>query len=263
MALFTVRDQMKLDPAGTLRSIAALGYRCVETALWPSLGPAVRDAGLEQRSAYAPTYLVTGNRSAWGADVLPEEFTWAKAVDEAKARGLEYLVIVYLQRSERGGLETYRDLARRLARAGETCQKAGLGLAYHAHSFEYQAIDGTRPIDVLLGETPKELLGLELDTFWAIAGGADPIDMLRAHSGRVPLVHLKDPARGLAVEYDESKVPPEAFREIGRGSIDWPAFLAAADAANVRYFYVEQDHCRGNPLDSLRQSHETIERISL
>ncbi len=261
VALFTVREQMKVDPAGTLRTIAGLGYRYVETALWPSLGTAVRDAGLKQVSAYAPTYLVTGNRAAWGHDALPEELTWERAVDEAKARGIEYLVIVYLQRAERGGLDGYRELAKRLARAGETCRKAGLGLAYHPHSFEYEPIDGTRPIDVLLGETPKELLGLELDTFWAKAGGADPVAMLRANAGRVPLVHLKDPGVGMAVEYDESKVPPEAFREVGHGSIDWQTFLAAAAEANVRYFYVEQDHCPGDPLDSLRQSHEALERL--
>jgi hypothetical protein len=74
VALFTVREQMKIDPAGTLRAIAGMGYRYVETALWPS----VADAGLQQSSAYAPTYLVTGNRAAWGADVLPEEFTGSR-----------------------------------------------------------------------------------------------------------------------------------------------------------------------------------------
>src|SRR3989442_8859793 len=120
VALFTVRDQMKADPEGTLKAIAALGYRYVESALLPSLGPAAKAAGLKQASAYAATYLVTGNRQAWAGsgDLLPESYDWSTAGDEAKARGLQYLVVVYLQKAERGGLDVYRDLAAPVAEGG-------------------------------------------------------------------------------------------------------------------------------------------------
>jgi hypothetical protein len=74
--------------------------------------------------------------------MLPESYNWNQAIDEAKAQGLEYLVIVYLMKAERGGLDVYKDLAARLAKAGEACRKAGLGLAYHPHAFEYEMIDG-------------------------------------------------------------------------------------------------------------------------
>src|SRR5439155_12389208 len=183
---------------------------------------------------------------------------WSKAVDEAKSQGLEYLVIVYLMRGERGGLDVYRDLAARLAKAGETCRKAGLGLAYHAHAFEYEAIDGVRPIELMLKETPKDLLGLELDTFWASIAGVDPVKMVQTYAGRVPLVHLKDKATGTPVQYDEGKVPKEAFKEIGRGAIDYAAFLPAAAKAGVKYYYVEQDFSAGSPLDSLRTSRQAL-----
>jgi sugar phosphate isomerase/epimerase len=263
VALYTVREQMKAEPAGTLKAIAGLGYKYVESGLLPSLGRAAAAAGLKQTSAYAPTYLLTGNRAAWAGDgeLLPESYTWDSAVAEAKGRGLEYLVIVYLMKAERGGKDVYRDLARRLARAGDTCRKAGLGLAYHPHAFEYELVEGVRPIDILLDGTSKDQLGLELDTFWASIAGQDPLKMLQAHAGRVPLVHLKDKAKGTPVQYDEAKVPKEAFKEVGRGEIDYAAFLPAAAKAGVRYFYVEQDHCAGDPLDSLRVSHEAVKAV--
>src|SRR6266581_668097 len=226
VALFTVRDQMKADTNGTLKAIADLGYRYVESALLPSLGPA------------------------------------AKAVDEAKARGLEYLVVVYLQKAERGGLDVYRGLAARLAKAGEACKKAGLGLAYHAHAFEYEPIGGVRPIDILLKETPKDLLGLELDTFWASIAGMDPVKMVEANAGRVPLVHLKDKAKGTPVQYDEGKVPKDAFKEVGQGEVDYAKFLPAAAKAGVKYYYVEQDYCAGSPLDSLRASRQALSTLT-
>jgi len=72
-------------------------------------------------------------------------------------------------------------------------------------------------------------------------------------------VHLKDKARGTPVQYDEGKVPKGAFKEIGRGEIDYAAFLPAAARAGVKYYYVEQDFCEGStPLESLKVSRQTL-----
>ena len=264
VALFTVRDLMK-DPAPTLEAIAKMGYRYVEGGLLPSLAPAVKAAGLRQVSAYAPTYLVTGNRQAWasGPPLLPESYTWEQAIAEAKGRGLQYLVIAYLQKAERGGLDDYRRLAAKFDKAGEACRKAGLTLAYHAHAFEYEAIDGVRPIDLLFKETSPAHLTLELDTFWASIAGQDPVAMLNTHKGRVPLVHLKDKARGTPVQYDETKVPKEAFKEVGNGEVDFAAFFKLAATAGVQYLYVEQDQCVGStPLDSLTTSYANVRKLT-
>jgi sugar phosphate isomerase/epimerase len=266
VANYTVRELMRTDPAGTLATIATLGYRYYEVALLPSLAPALQVAGLRQVSAYVPTYLVTGNRQAWtvgGEPLLPETYTLQQAIDEAKGRGIRFLVVTYLQKAERGGLDVYRRVAAQLDKAGEACRKAGLGFAYHAHAFEYEPVEGVRPIDVLLNETSPRHLGLELDTFWASIAGQDPAAMLNAHAGRVPLVHLKDKATGTPVQYDERKVPKEAFKEIGGGAVDFAALFRAASAAGVEYFFVEQDYCVGStPLDSLRASHDAIARLA-
>jgi sugar phosphate isomerase/epimerase len=87
--------------------------------------------------------------------------------------------------------------------------------------------------------------------------------MLEAHKGRVPLVHLKDKAKGTPVQYDETKVPQEAFKEIGNGAIDFAAFFKRASASGVKYLYVEQDYCVGStPLDSLQTSYANIRKLS-
>jgi len=264
VALYTVRDQLKTDAEGTLKAIAALGYKYIETGLVPGLGAPLKASGLKQASAYAPTYLITGNRQAWAnsGNLVPESYDWSKAIDEARAQGLEYMVIVYLMKAERGGLDVYRGLAAKLAKAGEACRKAGLGLAYHPHAFEYEAIDGVRPIELMLKETPKDLLGLELDTYWASIAGMDPVKMVQTYSGRVPLVHLKDKAKDTPVQYDEGKVPHESFKEIGQGVVDFGAFLPAAVKAGVKYFYVEQDYATGSPLDSLRTSRQALATLA-
>jgi sugar phosphate isomerase/epimerase len=265
VALYTVRDLMK-DPAPTLEAIAKMGYRYVEGGLLPSLAAQVKAAGLRQVSAYLPTYLVTGNRKAWTGpfgELLPESYTLDHAIADAKQRGLQYLVVTYLQKDERGSLDDYRRVAAQLDRAGEACRKAGLTLAYHAHSFEYEPINGMRPLDLLLKQTAPAHLSLELDTFWASIAGQDPVAMLAAHKNRVPLVHLKDKARGTPVSFDETKAPKEAFKEIGNGEIDWAAFFKLAPSAGVQYYNVEQDWCLGStPLGSLRASYANIQKLT-
>jgi sugar phosphate isomerase/epimerase len=263
VALYTVRDLMS-DTPKTLEAIAGLGYKYVEGSLLPSMAPAIKAAGLQQKSAYAPTYLLTGNRTAWAGsgELVPESYTWDQAVADAKERGLEYLIIVYLMKAERGNLDTYKALAAKLDKAGEACQKAGLTLAYHPHAFEYEAIDGVRPIELMLKETGAKNLTLELDTFWASLAGVDPVKMLETHKGRVPLVHLKDKAKGTPVQFDEGKVPKEAFKEIGNGEVNWKAFFPLAKKAGVKYLFVEQDYCVGStPLDSLKTSYANIKTL--
>ena len=85
--------------------------------------------------------------------------------------------------------------------------------------------------------------------------------MVQTHAGRVPLVHLKDKAKGTPVQYDEGKVPHEAFKEIGNGEVNFAAFLPAAAKAGVKYYYVEQDYSAGSPLDSLRTTRQALTRL--
>ena len=265
VALYTVRDLMK-DPGADARGDreAGLQVRGGRTNV-PGLAAAAKAAGLKQASAYVPTYLVTGNRQAWAGagELLPESYTWQQAVDEAKGRGLQYLVVAYLQPAERGGLDGYRRVAAQLDKAGEACRKAGLALAYHAHAFEYEPIDGVKPLDVMLKESSPDHLSLELDTFWASIAGQDPVAMLASLKGRMPLVHLKDKAKGTPVQYDNGKVPKEAFKEIGNGVVDFAAFFKLAASAGVKYCNVEQDYCVGStPLDSLRTSYANIRKLT-
>jgi len=120
-----------------------------------------------------------------------------------------------------------------------------------------------RPLDLLMKETSPAHLTLELDTFLASIAGQDPIALLAAHKGRVPLVHLKDKAKGTPVQYDEGKVPKDAFKEVGNGEVDYAAFFKLAPSAGVRYYYVEQDFCEGStPLDSLRVSKNNIAKFA-
>ena len=109
-----------------------------------------------------------------------------------------------------------------LNHAGEKARAAGLELCYHNHAFEFQPMQGSRPIDVLLKETDKKLVALELDVFWVSIAGENPVEWLQAQRGRVSLVHLKDKDPAAPKQFNE-KVEKSAFKEAGNGSLDFPA----------------------------------------
>ena len=121
-------------------------------------------------------------------------------------------------------------------------------------------MEGTTGFQVLVDNTDKKLVGLELDVFWVSVAGHDPVEILQKLTGRVPLVHLKDKASGTAVMYKES-VPRTAFQEVGHGVLDWPKVLRAAEAAEVEHYFVEQDQTPGDPLESLRQSFGYLSKL--
>jgi sugar phosphate isomerase/epimerase len=145
--------------------------------------------------------------------------------------------------------------------AGMQSRAAGLTFCYHNHCFEFRGERGQRPIDVLLERWDRRAVALELDVFWVSVGGNDPVEVLKQNAGLVPLVHLKDKAKGTPVLYEEGKVTSQTFKEVGAGVLDFGAILNAAAAAGVKHYFVEQDQTAGDPVDSLRQSYEYLRKV--
>jgi sugar phosphate isomerase/epimerase len=170
---------------------------------------------------------------------------------------MEYAVFPYLPENRRGGPDVYHKFAEELNTAGKRAHHAGLKLCYHNHAFEFKPMGSVAPLQILMKETDPSLLSLEMDVFWVSVAGHDPVVMLTTYAGRVALVHLKDKPAGFPVQYNEH-VPASDFKEVGSGSINFRGVLRAAAQANVKHFFVEQDHTPGDPLASLRKSYEYL-----
>jgi sugar phosphate isomerase/epimerase len=243
--LYTVRTLFPADPAKILGQIRDIGYGEVEaTADTLKKGwDAIKASGLTAVSVH----LNTSPTDAQLADV--------------KSKGFEYAVVPYIAPNQRGGVDVMKKLADTLQQAGQRAASHGLQLCYHNHAFEYEPMNGTTPLEILMNNTDPKNVKLELDIFWATVGGHNPVEILQKYSGRVPLVHLKDKKKGVpaATQYNEN-VPKDAFQEIGNGSIDIPAVLKAANAAGAKHYFVEQDQSP-DPIASLKQSYEYLSKL--
>ena len=246
--LYTVRDTITKDPAKDLQAIEAIGYQEVEVvyATLDQIWPALQATKLKAVSAHVDTAIFME-----GGSKLDD------TIGKVKEKGFSFIVVPYIPPSDRGGMPVFKKLADILNKSGEKAKAAGLTLCYHNHAFEFEPIDGTTGLDVMLKETDKSLVSLELDIFWASVAGHKPVEVMKKHGDRIALLHLKDKAAGLPVQYNEN-VPKETFKEVGHGSIDIPGVLAEAKHIGVKNFFVEQDQTPGDPLDSLKQSFQYL-----
>ena len=257
LQLYTVRDAMAKDPAGTLAQLAKIGYNSVEGATYTGsqkfYGMSAKEfaALLKRNGMIMPSsHYRLGEEQMNGAAVPGTMLhDWDRAVDDAAAAGVKYMVCAYLSEPERGTLDHYKYVADQLNKAGERCQKAGLQLCYHNHDFEFQAQNGQLPYDLLLA-TDKKLVKMELDLYWVSKAGKDPLDLFKQHPGRFPLWHVKD----------MDKTPKQFFTEVGNGSIDFKKIFAQAQLAGLQYFFVEQDVTPGSPFDSVTKSMAYIKK---
>jgi sugar phosphate isomerase/epimerase len=162
--------------------------------------------------------------------------------------------------AERGSLDQFRRYADQFNKAGEAARKSGMQFCYHHHAFEFGPREGSRAIDIFLERLDPNLVKFEMDVFWVSVAGQDPVALLKQWKGRVALMHLKDKAPGLKTHFSED-LSPNAFREVGLGVLDFSKILQAARDAGVQHYFVEQDQVAEDPVESLRYSLETAERL--
>jgi sugar phosphate isomerase/epimerase len=252
LQLYTVRDAMAKDPLGTLAQVAQIGYNSVENATYTGsekfygMDPAtykkaLTDNGLVSLSGHYRLGEDMDHGAPVNGTILHD---WQKAVDDASAVGLKYMVCAYLSDHERGTLDHYKKLADIFNKAGETSKKAGIQFCYHNHNFEFVAQDAVFPYDILLDNSDQDLVKMEVDLYWVKKAGQDPLALFQKHPGRFPLWHIKD----------MSKDADQTFAEVGSGIIDFKTIFQHKDQAGMKYFFVEQDKCPGSPFDSISQS---------
>ncbi len=258
LQLYTVREAMEKDPASTLARVAKLGYNSVEGATYTGtekfygMEPAEFSRLLKRNGLIMPSsHYRLGDEKMNG--VTPKGTImqdWSKAVEDAATVGIKYMVCAYLSEAERGGTDRYKHIAEQFNKAGEICKKSGIQLCYHNHDFEFKQENGKFMYEVLLENTDKNLVKMEMDLYWVNKAGQDPIALINQHPGRFPLWHVKD----------MDKTPEHAFTEVGNGSIDFKKIFKYADKAGLKYFFVEQDRTPGDPFNSISQSISYIKK---
>lgn len=178
---------------------------------------------------------------------------------EAKALGLEYVGCAWITHEGDFDEADCREGIATFNRAGEALAKHGLKFFYHVHGYEFRpAGDGTL-FDRMMRETKPEFVRYEMDVYWVVHPGADPVALLNKYGNRWELMHIKDMRKGLKGDFTgKSDVANDV--PVGTGQMDWPAILRAAKKAGVKYYFIEDES--PTVLDQIPQSLRYLEKVS-
>ena len=224
--LYTVRDQIKADMPGTLAALAGIGYREVEFAGYFDHSPADIRAMLDRLGIGAPSAHVPLETLRGG---LPA------ALDAAATIGHQLVICPYAKLAT---LDEWRALADEFNHIGEQVQARGMRFGYHNHDHEFARIDGQLPYEILTTRADPKLVALEMDLFWTVKAGQDPVRWFERFPGRFPAVHVKD-MRGIH--------GAQEMVAVGDGEIDFRRIFESAEVAGLTHYIVEHD----NPADAL------------
>jgi sugar phosphate isomerase/epimerase len=253
LQLYTLRDQLEKDVAGTIQQVAKIGYKDVEIYSVYGKSPA----------EFAKILGDNGITASSGHYMLKDVKTnWDHKVEDAKQLGLKYMVNAILQPNEHKSFDDYKRLKDVFNKAGETTRKAGIQFCYHNHNFEFTTYGDTTAYDYLLKSVDPKLVKFEMDCFWVTHAGADPVAYFKQYPGRFPLLHIKDMKDEPAPSH---KLDPRMglFAPVGQGTIDWKRIFTAAKQGGMQHYFVEQDYCEQPPLEAVKISYEYLSKLNL
>jgi len=240
--LYSVRKEMLADAVGTLKELAKIGYKELESArsekgnyygLQPKeIKKIAGDLGMTVRSGHVH---------------VDKDFQ--RSIDAAAEAGQDYLVCSSLP-SNGQTVDNYKKVADIFTKAAEDCKKSNIIFGYHNHEYEFEKENGQVLYDVLLDNTDANLVTMELDLGWVIISGNDPLAYFNKYPGRFPLWHLKD--------MDASK---KESTEFGKGAVNIVEMLQNAKKSGVKHIFVEQEEYASTALESMKYDFDYLKKL--
>lgn len=256
--LYTIRDAMSADVAGSLKKVADLGYKNLELASYADgkfygYAPAefkklVSDLGMQ---------IISSHTQVEAAGISMDNAQ--KMADDHAELGVKYCVQPWINPEDRN-IETYKKMVSDWNQVGEIMKSTGIQFGYHNHNFEFDNIDGTVPyFDIFLKEMDPALITMEIDLYWVNKAGYDPVEIFNKYPGRFQLFHVKDMQAKKEPVFDVDEETKADIITVGEGVIDFKRILAASETAGMKYFFVEDDNQNhGQPFVGIQNSIENL-----
>ena len=236
LQLYSLRDSFKIDVPGTLDKVKALGF--TEAEGWAGIGvspaelvPLLKERGIKLVSTHF----------SYG----PLSTQLEQCVKDAQTLGVKFAVCPWIDH-EVGNfqLADVEKAAALFNKAGEAFKKAGITFAYHCHGYEFRPVTegGSETFfDVLARETKPELVNFEMDVFWVVHPGQDPVKLLAKYPNRWTLMHLKDIRKGARTGVFTGRAALTDDVPLGTGQVNWPAVLKEAAKIGLKHSFIEDE----------------------
>ncbi len=245
--LWSVKNALTKDPKDVLKQLASFGYTQVESfeggkGMFWGMTPAdfkkyMDDLGMKIISSHCN---------------IEKDFE-QKAADAASI-GMKYLICPY--KGPQKSIDDFKKIADEFNQKGDICKKNGIRFAYHNHDYSFTPVDGQVPEDVMLANTNADTIDFEMDIYWVVTAGADPVAYMKKYKNRFRLGHVKDRIKNTTQK--------DASCTLGEGSIDYPSILKQAKANGMEYFIVEQErYDNTTEMDSAKADAKYMSMLSI
>lgn len=272
LQLWSVRNALQADTFGTLEKIAEIGY--VNLQICPNPTAHGLDFGNGIDATEMRKHLDPLGLKCVSIHIVPNaETSWERVVEDCHTVGCTTMACAIAFFENR---QQVLDFCKDFNVHAEFTKKNGISYMYHNHYQEFQVFEGQTAFDTLLENLDKDVVPFELDTYWAVRGGADPIELMRRIGKRIQLLHQKDlppevkPVNLLDKFTHEAKISfnnwsvlgDDQFTEVGEGILDIPAYLETARTyCAAEYVFVEQDMTKLTEFESIAVSLKNFKRL--
>ncbi|MEO6131389.1 MAG: sugar phosphate isomerase/epimerase [Saprospiraceae bacterium] len=255
LQMWSVRDYADKDPLGTIRKLAAMGYKVLEGHKYADgkfynwtpkeFRLLLKNLGLKMLSAHTAV-----NLQSWDYQNNTLSDGMKKCIDAHAALGVKQLLCPHIDKEYRNH-DDVQKLAGILNHVGAACKKAGMQFGYHNHDFELVKTDGKYMMDTLLQQTDPDLVIWEMDLYWVVFAHEDPIQWIKKYPGRIKAFHVKDMANS----------PLRESIEVGDGVIDFASIFRHSKEAGIKYYFIELENYKTNSLDGVEKSLKNLKKI--
>ncbi len=254
--LYSIRDDMKKDPLGTLKQLAAMGYKNVEHAGYSQrkfYGYSAKEFKklLDDLGLLMPSGHTVMGRQHW--DAAKNDFTdeWKYTVEDAAVVGQHYVISPWLDESLRKNYDDFKAYMDVFNKSGALCKKSGMKFGYHNHDFEFgQQLNGKKIFDLILQNTDPSLVAQQLDIGNMYHAGGIALDIIKQYPGRFELMHVKD-----EIKTDKGEMGGKYESTVlGKGIIPVKEVIdLGKKSGGTKHFIIEQESYQGQaPLDAVR-----------
>jgi len=229
--VWPVREALNQDFEGTLKQLAAAGFKTIEMCSpdgysGAGFAPLAKMSGAEMRK------IINGA----GLECRSSHFSRQELKDRLDARiafakelGLTQMILATFGLRDDAPMSDWQRAAQELNKIGEQTLKAGIQTGFHNHNNEFRQIDGTLIYDKLLSEFDPRLVKMQFQVA-VISIGYQAADYLKQHPGRFISLHLADWSAT-----EKRQVP------LGQGAVDWKGLYAVAKKGGVKNHFLEMD----------------------
>lgn len=247
LQLYSLRDDLPKDPKGILKQVASFGYKQIESfegakgMFWgmthTDFKKYMDDLGMTIISSHCNINADFEKKAAQAAEI-----------------GMKHLICPWI--GPQKTLDDFKKFAEKFNACGDVCKKNGIRFAYHNHGYTFQPVEGVLPQDLLMQNTNEDTVDYQMDIYWVVTPGADPVAWLNKYPGRWTTCHVKDRLKQATTD--------DASCDLGTGAIDLKSILKTASQKGMKYYVVEQENYpNSTPLKSVETDAAWMKKLAL